>query len=131
MLRLLLVVVFCISALYGLKVSKPIVIRDAEDHILGVENLSMKSNTCTMKSDTLLVKSIQFHPVAGYIYLIVFANREGKILSVSTNFHKLNDGDVSQLNNLVEINKLYTIKYHICQKEVMKYNLDVINFHFP
>lgn len=131
MLRLLLVAVFCISALYSLQSSKPVVIRDAENHLLSVGNLSMKNNTCAIKSDTLLIKNIQFHSVGGYIDLIIFTVKEGRNITVSTNFYKLSDTDIAQLNNLLDINKYYTIKYHVCQNEVNKYNLDAINFYSP
>ncbi len=60
MLRILLVVVFCLSALYGLKISKPVIIRNANNQIVSVGNLSMRNNTCISKTDNLLVKTSSF-----------------------------------------------------------------------
>ncbi|CAH4027815.1 hypothetical protein AI2661V1_5180 (plasmid) [Citrobacter freundii] len=131
MLRILLVVVFCLSALYGLKISKPVIIRNANNQIVSVGNLSMRNNTCISKTDNLLVKNIQFHPNGGYIYLITFIDSHEKLLTVSTNFYKLNNSDASQVNNLLDINKLYTVKYYDCKNDVSKYNLEIIYFQPP
>ncbi|HEY4467783.1 MAG TPA: hypothetical protein VGN53_08415 [Klebsiella sp.] len=131
MWRLLLVFIFCLSALYGLKVSKPVVIKNTEEKIISVENLALRNNTCLSKTETLLVKNIHFHPDGGHIYLITFMDKDENIFSISTNFHKLNDSDISHLNNLLDVNQYYAVKYYDCQKEVKRYNLDVIYFYLP
>ena len=128
MWRLLVTIIFCFSALYGLQISKPVITRDPEDRLVSIANLSVKNNSCLSKQEILQVKNIQFHPAGNYIYLLTFADDDNHIFSATTNFYKLNDSDTSQLNQLIHEEHSYFIRYYLCQNETNQYSIDGIYF---
>ncbi|HAT6805012.1 TPA: hypothetical protein JAN03_23665 [Citrobacter freundii] len=102
--------------LLGLEVvgNRPHIIRGEHGQITGVKNLSYHPSACMDNTAVMSVDGIQYSADGHYISLVHFTDLKENKYPVIASFYRLKDMDISDVNSIVQIGRVFRVTYINC-----------------